>query len=266
MSKTRVCVIGLGEIGGAVFKEFSKHDDKVDLMGVDVNTAIFDDYSKYKCSYLGVDIPEADVYLICVWNTEQIMDVIEEISWMERVDGVDPLIVIESTIDMSRYNSILKTIEECGVEDMMATFPHRWNPGDPNHGVFNQPRVLGAGTAKALKRAHEFYGDFMEERDIHLTDFWTAAASKVCENAYRFAEIAMAQELSQAVEKSGRNWQRLKDAMNTKWNIHVRDARDGVKGKCLPKDMAIFNKFFPSNLIFKIAEFSNEKYKQLFDS
>jgi UDP-N-acetyl-D-mannosaminuronic acid dehydrogenase len=266
MSKQRVCVVGLGEIGGSVFRALGDHTDKIDLYGVDINPVVFDKYVDIKYAGLTTDLPEADVYLICVWNIEQIMDTLEEIGYMERSDAYDPLIVIESTIDMSRFDDLLKTIMEVGLEYLIATFPHRWNPGDPDHAVFNQPRVLGAGRPEALKRAHEFYAQFMDEKNIHLTDFWTAAASKVCENAYRFVEIVLAQELCQMVEGSGRSFARLREAMNTKWNIDVREARDGVRGKCLPKDMAIFNRFFSDNMMYKMAEFSNEKHKELFGS
>ena len=250
----RVCVVGLGEIGGSVFRALGEHSDKVELHGCDINQAIFPNFSGVKYANLSADLPIADVYLISVWNIEQIIGTLGKIA----AQGPGPLVVIESTIDMSRFDDLMRSVAESNLT--VATFPHRWNPGDPEHGVFNQNRVLGADTIEAIRRAHDFYLNFMDDDNIHITDFWTAAASKVCENAYRFVEIVLAQDLRKAVEMQGRSFSDLREAMNTKWNIDVREARDGVKGKCLPKDVAIFNSHFAS-VMFNIAELLNEKHK-----
>jgi len=44
------------------------------------------------------------------------------------------------------------------------------------------------------------------------------------------------------------------------------EARDGVKKKCLPKDLDLFNKYFDNNIIFKLAEMLNKKYIEEYDS
>ena len=41
---------------------------------------------------------------------------------------------------------------------------------------------------------------------------------------------------------------------------NVLDARDGIKGHCLPKDIGLLNKHFPDNQIFKAAVNINKRY------
>lgn len=257
----RVCVVGLGEIGGAVFKEMAKRRlemaEPFELVGVDINPERWDAVSsKVEGEHFSHMVPDnASIYLICVWNMDQILKVIRTIG---EETNLFPLIVIESTIDISRAAELGDLIQEQQLE--VVVFPHRWNPNDPDHGVLNQDRVMG-GEPEAVARAMQFYAPFLQNATIHPTDFWTAALCKVAENAYRFLEIAAAQELKGLAASNGVNFEQLRQLMNTKWNIDVREAREGVGGKCLPKDMAIFNATFPQNCIFKMAEMQNENYK-----
>lgn len=262
----RVCVVGLGEIGSSVFKELAKHRvtslSEFELIGVDINPERWDAVrSKVEGEIFGPTVPDnASIYLICVWNMNQILKVIRTIG--EETNGF-PLIVIESTIDISRATELGDLIQEQQLQ--VVAFPHRWNPNDPEHGVLNQDRVIG-GEPEAVARALEFYSPFLQGATIHCADFWTAAFTKVAENAYRFLEIAAAQELKEMATSIGVDFKQLRQLMNTKWNIDVREAREGVGGKCLPKDMAIFNATFPKNCLFKMAEMANEQYKNSYKS
>jgi UDP-N-acetyl-D-mannosaminuronic acid dehydrogenase len=53
-------------------------------------------------------------------------------------------------------------------------------------------------------------------------------------------EIAFAEELKMFCDYSGIDFTELRDAVNTKWNIKVMEARDGIGGHCLPKDSQMF--------------------------
>ena len=49
--------------------------------------------------------------------------------------------------------------------------------------------------------------------------------------------------------------------MNTKWNINLLEARDGIGGKCLPKDSAITLKMMYSKLVKKAIDVDRQ-YKE----
>ncbi len=260
--KKIVEVIGLGEIGGAVFGELLNGLNKFDLIGVDVNPAKFDT-TLGGVAYYTEPVP-ADVYIISVWTMDQLMKVIDQVG--PDAQKRNALVVIESTIEIARIDEIADKMQYYGLLDCLVTMPHRWNPRDPHHGVFNQPRVLGTFTAVAAAKAIGFYTHFMPITNIHVTDFWTAAASKVAENAWRAMEIIMSQELLMSCARNGYDFVRLRKAMNTKWNIDVKEARDGVKGKCLPKDLAFFCDAFPDHTLARISKLLNEDYIQKWKS
>ena len=54
----------------------------------------------------------------------------------------------------------------------------------------------------------------------------------------------------------------LRKAVNSKWNIDLKEARDGINGKCLPKDTLIANTFFENNGIINKCIEQDAKYKE----
>jgi len=256
--KKKICVIGLGEIGSSVFSELMNHLDKFDLVGVDIDSNKFD-YNVAVVEYSLEPVP-ADVYIITVWTMDQIKKVLRTIS--PYVISRNALVSIESTIDTAHIKDLMQFIQSMDLAHDTIHVPHRWNPCDPEHGVFNQPRVIGAMSTFGMIRGEEFYEQFMGKGMLYRTTFETAAVAKVSENAYRAMEIILAQELKRSCEAHGYNFEDLREAMNSKWNIDVREARDGVKGKCLPKDLGIFTRTFPENVPARILCLLNEEFKK----
>ena len=84
--------------------------------------------------------------------------------------------------------------------------------------------------------------------------------AKPLENAYRFAEIAIAEELKMLCDEKGIDFNRLREAANTKWNINIKEARGGINGKCLPKDTQAINEFFGNNKMFSASIDINREY------
>ncbi len=257
--KTKVCVIGLGEIGGSVFGELLNHLDKFDLVGVDKDTNKFDRNVAVVEYETDASKVSADVYLIAVWTLEQIQTVLWDIG--AHVRNNNALVSIESTIDISKIDALKNTIEQNRMWGNVVHCPHRWNPGDPEHGVFNQERLLGGLSDMATMKGLAFYTQLMTV-PLHETTFETAALSKVAENAYRAMEIILAQEIKRSCDAHGHSFHALRTAMNTKWNIDVKEARTGVGGKCLPKDLGIFMKAFPENALARVMYLLNEDFKK----
>ena len=56
----------------------------------------------------------------------------------------------------------------------------------------------------------------------------------------------------------------LRNAINTKWNIQILEARDGIGGHCLPKDSQMFLDFSRNmhvTSMIKTAKTIDEKYR-----
>lgn len=254
MVKERIGVIGCGEIGSAVIRSLIQKIDatnqppKFEIVAYDVD--------KQKSSaFYGVTVAEEfplglEYYIICVWTTEQVINTLEQI-----IKGCkDPkLISIETTLDPNRLASLEYIYDDLPI----AAFPHRLMPGDSEHQVFNLDRVLGGITKEVTKVANDFYSNFMDKKLIHRTDFRTAALSKVLENAYRYCEIVIAQEMSKVMEEAGFYFESVRQAANTKWNCDIRRAEKGVLGKCLPKDFGFFFDTFGGGLFENIWMHNN---------
>ncbi|MEM3712624.1 MAG: hypothetical protein QXR97_03695 [Thermoproteota archaeon] len=231
--KLKVHVIGLGTIGLPValhtsrFFETIGYDKSQEALkralenGVNTTTEIVD----------------ADVYIIAVStgiNSDSKPDLSSVYEVCEKISEIktDGLVSIESTVSVGTCRSIsnkfgLKYLVHC---------PHRYWIGDPiRYGVV-QTRVLGALDNKSLERGMEFYSSL--GIPIHIVpSLELAELSKIAENAYRFIQIAFAEELKMICEKIGVPFDLLREACNTKWNVQILEARDGIGGHCLPKDI-----------------------------
>jgi UDP-N-acetyl-D-mannosaminuronic acid dehydrogenase len=64
--------------------------------------------------------------------------------------------------------------------------------------------------------------------------------TKIAENADRYLQIAFAEELYLYRQAGNINFQKLRDALNNKWNVGILEPREGIGGHCLPKDTKCF--------------------------
>lgn len=247
-------IIGLGEIGRNTLLDMSRANRGVTFYGVDIDDRAIRELNKQGFD-VGKDIPKSDVYLITVYTTQQVFNVLEKIDYSTK-----PLVSIESTLDLKRLDELIAYAEKRSFD--LATFPHRYNPGDDQHRILNLHRVLGGITDESTERALEFYTKFMDRDLIFVTDFKTAALSKVLENAYRYMDIAIAESFKKDCAKMGINFDALRMAVNTKWNINLKEARDGIDGKCLPKDTQLLADFFTNDELIKTAIKLDAEYRR----
>ena len=234
-----ICVVGLGEIGGHTLNALYRAG-AMNLFGVEVDADKAQHWRDEGFLVFEKMPARADVYIITVWNTDQIFKVLAKIKQTH-------LVSIESTIDPSHMKEIRMAC--MNADDVLVTCPHRYNPNDPQHHIFNQDRVLGGTTEKATARGLNFYSQFMPGELLHVCSFEEAVLTKVIENAYRYMEIVIAQEIKEGVENYGQNFEAIRRLVNSKWNIDMREAREGVAGKCLPKDMGFLAKYLSSNFL-----------------
>jgi UDP-N-acetyl-D-mannosaminuronate dehydrogenase len=73
-----------------------------------------------------------------------------------------------------------------------------------------------------------------------VSEIEIAEVTKVAENAYRYLQIAFAEDLYLYSQANKINFVELREALNTKWNVNILEPRDGIGGHCLPKDTRMF--------------------------
>jgi UDP-N-acetyl-D-mannosaminuronic acid dehydrogenase len=232
----KICVVGLGTVGYPAANYIKEKGFQVwgyDIRFVDAKNFIFTnewesvpkDIAAYIiCTSTGLDsYKKADL--------SSIHDVCAKIS----KSNPNALVSIESTIPVGTCRAIA---ERFGLRNI-AHCPHRYWGGDTKkHGV-HQLRVLGAINTEALENAKEFYRNL--KIPVHIVSrVEVAELSKVAENTYRFVHIAFAEESKMLCDYLGLDFEEVRKACNTKWNIEILEARDGVGGECLPKDTQYF--------------------------
>jgi UDP-N-acetyl-D-mannosaminuronic acid dehydrogenase len=250
--------MGLGNIGLPVALYASKYFR--DVVGFDINeNAVTRALTKgVKAS----TVPEyADVYIIAVntyyRNNMADMSAIESCCRQISALNKDALVCFESTLAVGTAR---KMVLKYGLRSV-AVCPHRWWEDDQeNHGV-NQLRVLGAYDAESLRQAEAFYCKL--RLPLHLvTSMEVAEATKIAENAHRYVEIAFVEELKLIADKNGLDFEEWRKAVNTKWNVNLLEARDGIGKECLPKDTAFLASLCPCAGLLTGAMQTNENYVQ----
>jgi nucleotide sugar dehydrogenase len=251
----KVCVVGLGNIGISVATYVSKFFPTI---GCDIKQqAIMNAIEKgvNSSNTLGY----ADVYVIAVntYYKNNAPDMSAVYSCCRNISTINPkaLVCFESTL-------FVGTARKIALENRfnyVAVCPHRWWDKDQeNHGV-KQLRVLGALDKESLEKSRKFY-DALGIPVHCVSSLELAEASKIAENSHRYVQIAFAEELKLIAEKNNLDFEELRSAINTKWNVDLLEARTGIGKECLPKDIAFLALLDPKATLLRGAIKANDNY------
>lgn len=243
----KVCVLGLGEIGLPVAKyvkrkglQVSGYDIKQEAVGKANENGI-------KASTNWQEIPVSDVYIVCVYaglreenpDFSSIYDVSEK-NYKKNTSTSSKtcLVSIESTVMPGLCKRLYE--ETFKKRFKLVHVPHRYFADDHiRHGV-KQLRVIGAIDDESLEEGWIFYNKKLGIPLHKVSSIEIAEMSKIAENAFRYVQIAFSEELRIICDELGMNFNELREACNTKWNIELPEARNGIGGHCLPKDTKYF--------------------------
>jgi UDP-N-acetyl-D-mannosaminuronic acid dehydrogenase len=272
MPLNRVLVVGLGQLGLPVAK-FIKEQEEFDVYGYDISSKAMDRAQTTAGIKKATNFSDFDVYILCISThkpddmfspqIEGLLSIVEKIS-KEAKNGA--LVSIESTIPKGTSKKVFEMLNH---RLHVAHAPHRWYAlEEQEHGV-NQVRVIGGVCDCCLKVAMYFYDGRSENMNNSTTNTTTttttttithekskskslgipmhpvsdieiAELSKIAENADRYLQIAFAEDLYLYCQANNINFSELRDAINTKWNVHILEPREGIGGHCLPKDTKMF--------------------------
>lgn len=237
---TKVCVVGLGELGlpNAIYCAARG----LKIFGVDISQEARefarDEYGIPTYGYVS-EIPKVDVFLICVGTkfNEDLGDIdvtsIYAIAAQIAALPYDPdLVVIESTVapgtTMRVHERHLKKI-------CVAHLPHRFWKYDPEKRGVRRLRTLAAVDDESYQRAINFYQIDLDIPINVMSDIKAVEFAKLAENAYKYARIAFAEELWMVCDRLGLDFDAVRVAANTiDSNPAIMEARDGIGDDCLP--------------------------------
>ncbi len=263
---TRIAIVGLGYVGIPLALAF--HEAGLDVVGLDASPARvqelragrspiddIDDERLGRGLAAGLriegteeaDLSGADAVFVCVptpITTTKDPDLGPVLSAADYLCGrlrPGQLIVLQSTTFPGTTVGPFRTALErgglrAGVDFDLAFAPERVNPGDPASATRSIPRLVGATTPEATRRAARLLGA-INAQVVELSSPDAAELAKLLENVFRNVNIAFVNQLALLCERMGLDVWEVIDAAATKPFGFMRfTPGPGVGGHCIPVD------------------------------
>jgi UDP-N-acetyl-D-glucosamine dehydrogenase len=192
-------------------------------------------------------LAEADVAIITVptpvtRNKEPDLTFIEAAAESVAKHIHSPMLIsLESTTFPGSTETILlprlsKDNLEVGKDFFLVFSPERINPGDKEHTLRKIPKIVGGITPQCTEMGHLLYSQIINEV-IPVSNAKTAEMIKLYENAYRYVNIAFANEMAIVCRKLGIDiWEVIEGAKSKGFGFQAFYPGPGVGGHCIPVD------------------------------
>ncbi len=255
----KVSIIGLGYVG-LPLALVAAQNRNLNVIGVDkdskkVNSIksgvcpipedefIADMFEKNRLE-VTVNTAASDIYIVCVptpvrqKSLPDLSYIISAVRDISQVVRDDDLVIIESTIYPGVCDEIVQPIlEESRKKVHLAHCPERINPGDKKWTVKNIPRVVGADSEEATKRALDFYTQILDSKITPVSQLKAAEATKIMENTFRDINIAFANEMAKSFYSLGIDVEEVIRGASTKpFAFMAHRPGIGVGGHCIAVD------------------------------
>jgi UDP-N-acetyl-D-glucosamine dehydrogenase len=193
------------------------------------------------------DLAAADVVFVCVptpVTPTKDPDLAPLLSAAEFIAGrlrKSQLIILQSTTfpgtTTGKFQDVLERSGlRAGTDFDLAFAPERVNPGDPQSASKSVPRLVGATTPKATKRAAALLRT-INDQVVELSSPDAAELAKLLENVFRNINIAFVNQLALLCERMGLDVWEVVDAAATKpFGFMKFTPGPGVGGHCIPVD------------------------------
>ena len=151
------------------------------------------------------------------------------------------LIVLQSTTFPGTTTGPFAEVVErsglkAGVDFDLAFAPERVNPGDPASASKGVPRLVGATTPQATKRAAALLRN-INDQVVELSSPDAAELAKLLENVFRNINIAFVNQLALLCERMGLDvWEVINAAATKPFGFMKFTPGPGVGGHCIPVD------------------------------
>ena len=262
----RVAVMGLGYVGlplAISFVEAGLTVDGIDAFAGRVSelnggTSPIDDISDERlqaalrsglrvCLPSETDLAAADAIFVCVptpITATKDPDLAPVLSAAETIRGglrAGQLVILQSTTFPGTTTGPFREVIErsglkAGVDFDLAFAPERVNPGDPASASKTVPRLVGATTPEATRRAAALLRN-INDNVVELSSPDAAELAKLLENVFRNVNIAFVNQLALLCERMGLDvWEVINAAATKPFGFMKFTPGPGVGGHCIPVD------------------------------
>ena len=267
MSEDRqVAVIGLGYVGlplAISFAEAGLQVEGIDAFAgrvaeLNAGASPIDDVSDERLaaalatglrvvSPADADLAAADAIFVCVptpITATKDPDLAPVLAAADTIRGgirTGQLVVLQSTTFPGTTTGPFREVIErsglrAGVDFDLAFAPERVNPGDPASASKGVPRLVGAMTPEATRRAATLLRN-INDRVVEMSSPDAAELAKLLENVFRNINIAFANQLALLCERMGLDvWEVIDGAATKPFGFMRFTPGPGVGGHCIPVD------------------------------
>ena len=193
-------------------------------------------------------ISDSDVIIICV-PTPLDDDGTPDLGAVKAAtrtvsDNLQPgsLVVLESTTYPGTTEDTVRPLLEegsglvAGIDFNLAYSPERIDPGNPEWGLRNTPKIVGGLTADCTERAIRFYEQLVDTV-VPTVGLREAEFAKLLENTYRHVNIALINEMAVFCHELGIDlWASIDAAATKPFGFQAFRPGPGVGGHCIPID------------------------------
>ncbi len=244
-SHRRIAVVGLGYVGLPIAVAFGKcgpviafdiDKDKVRLLssGVDRTGEVSsDDLKRAKIHFTTdpTDLKNSDFVIVAVPTpiNKALQPDLNALMKASELIGSHlskgTIVVYESTVFPGATEEIcLPILERCsglkgGVDFNVAYSPERINPGDKEHTLERNVKVVAAQDDETLESVADTYQTVVKAGIHRAPTIKVAEAAKVIENTQRDLNIALMNELALIFHRLGIDTKAVLEAARTKWNF-----------------------------------------------
>jgi len=209
------------------------------------------------------DAPTPDVIVISV--PTPLRDGLPELGFIrEAAEDVGEVlapgacVILESTTYPGTTEEFLLPIlcERSGLDQgefLLGYSPERIDPGNPNFGLVNTPKVVSGLDEPSSEAVAAFFGALVDQV-VPVASCAEAEMTKLLENTFRHVNIALVNELARFSADLGVDIWRVIDAASSKPFGFMRfTPGPGVGGHCLPID--------PSYLAWQVRQRSGQPFR-----
>jgi UDP-N-acetyl-D-glucosamine dehydrogenase len=262
----RCGVIGLGYVGLPLALEFARVGFRV--VGIDVDEgkvqAIQDGRSyivdvsdeeiarpvregKFSATTDFSVISELDTINICVptplrkTKDPDLTYVVSAVNEIRKYLRPGQLVILESTTYPGTTEEVVRpTLEASGLEvgrDFCLAFsPERIDPGNPNFGTRNIPKVVGGVTGRCTELAQRLY-EASVDTVVPVSSTQVAEMVKLLENTFRSVNIGLVNEIALMCSALKINvWEVIEAAKTKPFGFMAFYPGPGLGGHCIPID------------------------------
>src|SRR6266581_1550056 len=152
------------------------------------------------------------------------------------------LVSLESTTYPGTTEEVVRPLLEktsgltAGIDFSLVFSPERIDPGNPEYGLVNTPKIVGGGTPSCADAATAFFGKICEQV-VRAASAREAEMAKLLENTYRHVNIALVNEMAIFCRELGVDLHdAIRCAATKPFGFAPFYPGPGVGGHCIPID------------------------------